>query len=124
MTGIGKSVRRKEDRRFITGAGTYTSDVDFRDQAYLTIVRAQNAHARIRNIDTSAARAAEGVVAVYTAADLDAGGIGDMQPGWMIYNPDGSPMHKAPREVLARERIRYVGQPIAAVLALERERGY
>ena len=112
-----KPVRRKEDRRFITGAGTYTSDVNFRNQAYLHVVRAQTAHARIRNIDTSAARAAEGVVAVHIAADLDAGGIGDMQPGWMIYNPDGSPMHKAPREVLARERIRYVGQPVAAVIA-------
>lgn len=117
MNSIGKPLRRKEDRRFITGAGTYTSDVDFRDQAYLTIVRAQTAHARIRSIDTSAARVAEGVVAVYTAADLDAGGIGDMPPSWMIYNPDGSPMHEAPREVLARERIRYVGQPVAAVIA-------
>ena len=117
MNSIGKPLRRKEDRRFITGAGTYTSDVDFRDQAYLTIVRAQTAHARIRSIDTSAARVAEGVVAVYTAADLDAGGIGDMPSSWMIYNPDGSPMHEAPREVLARERIRYVGQPVAAVIA-------
>ena len=117
MTEIGKSVRRKEDRRFITGAGTYTSDVEYSGQAYLYIVRAQTAHARIRNIDTSAARAAQGVVAVYTAAHLDAGGIGDMQPGWMIYNPDGSPMHDAPREALARERIRYVGQPVAAVIA-------
>ncbi len=117
MTGIGKSVRRKEDRRFITGAGTYTSNVDYPDQAHLYIVRAQNVHARIRDIDTSAARAAEGVVAVYTAADLHAGGIRDMQPGWMIYNPDGSPMHEAPREALAVERIRYVGQPVAAVIA-------
>ena len=102
MTAIGKSVRRKEDRRFITGAGTYTSDVNYSGQAYLYIVRAQTAHARIRNIDTSAARAAQGVVAVYTAADLDAGGIGDMQAGWIMYNPDGSPMHDAPREALAR----------------------
>ena len=96
MTVIGKSVRRKEDRRFITGAGTYTSDVEYSGQAYLHIVRAQTAHARIRNIDTSAARAAQGVVAVYIAAHLDAGGIGDMQPGWIMYNPDGSPMHDAP----------------------------
>ena len=117
MNSIGKSERRKEDRRYITGAGKYTSDVDFRNQVYLVVVRAQIAHAHIRNVDTSAALAAEGVVAVYTSADLDAGGIGDMQPGWMIYNPDGSPMHAAPREVLARERIRYVGQPVAAVIA-------
>ncbi len=114
MTGIGKPVRRKEDRRFITGAGTYTSNVDYPDQAHLYIVRAQNVHARIRDIDTSAARAAEGVVAVYTAADLHAGGIRDMQPAWIIYNPDGSPMHEAPREALAVERIRYVGQPLSA----------
>ena len=117
MTEIGKSVRRKEDRRFITGAGRYTSDVGYSGQAYLHIVRAQTAHARIRNIDTAAARDAQGVVAVYTAADLDAGGIGDMQAGWIMYNPDGSPMHDAPREALARERIRYVGQPVAAVVA-------
>ena len=117
MTEIGKSVRRKEDRRFITGAGTYTSDVEYAGQAYLYIVRAQTAHARILNIDTSAARAAQGVVAVYTAADLDAGGIGDMQAGWIMYNPDGSPMHDAPREALARGRTRYVGQPVAAVVA-------
>ena len=75
MTGIGKPVRRKEDRRFITGTGTYTGDVQYPDQAHLYIVRAQTAHARIRDIDTSAARAAESVVAVYTAADLHAGGI-------------------------------------------------
>jgi carbon-monoxide dehydrogenase large subunit len=117
MNSVGKPVQRKEDRRLITGGGRYTSDVSFRNQLYLTVVRAQVAHARIRSINTSAALTAEGVVAVYTAEDLDAGGIGDMQPGWMIYNVDGSPMHEAPREVLARERIRYVGQPIVAVIA-------
>ena len=117
MTVIGKSVRRKEDRRFITGAGTYASDIEYSNQAYLYIVRAHTAHARIRNVNLSVARHAQGVLAVYTAAELRAGGIGDMQPGWIMHNPDGSPMHDAPREVLARERIRYVGQPVAAVVA-------
>ena len=114
MTGIGKSVRRKEDRRFITGAGNYTGDVNYPNQGYLYILRAQTAHSQIRGIDTSAALAAEGVVAVYTAADLDAGGVRDMQPAWMIYNPDGSPMHDAPREALARERIRSAGNTLGA----------
>jgi len=114
---IGQSVLRKEDQRFITGAGHYTADVSYSNQRYLYIVRANVAHARIRSIDTTAAAAADGVLAVYTAADLDAGGIRDMQTAWTIYNTDGSPMHAAPREALARERIRYVGQPLAAIVA-------
>jgi carbon-monoxide dehydrogenase large subunit len=118
MSGaIGKALLRKEDRRFITGTGQYTADVNYTGQLHLYIVRATAAHARIRGIDTAAAAAAEGVVAVYSAADLDTGGIKDMQPAWMIYNTDGSPMHAAPREALARGKIRYVGQPVAAVVA-------
>ena len=114
---IGQSVLRKEDRRFITGAGNYTADVSYPGQLCLYIVRASVAHARILSIDTTAAAAAPGVHAVFTAHDLDAGGVKDMQPAWMIYHPDGTPMHAAPREVLARDRVRYVGQPVVGIVA-------
>ncbi|MEM7543186.1 MAG: xanthine dehydrogenase family protein molybdopterin-binding subunit [Pseudomonadota bacterium] len=114
---IGKPVKRKEDQRFVTGNGNYTADVEYPVQAHLYLLRAQTGHAKILSIGTEAAAGGAGVLGVYTAADLDAAGIKDMQASWMIYNPDGSPMHLAPREALARDFIRYVGQPVVAVVA-------
>ncbi|MGI9305588.1 MAG: xanthine dehydrogenase family protein molybdopterin-binding subunit, partial [Gammaproteobacteria bacterium] len=87
------------------------------NQAYLYIVRSPVAHAQIGSIDVVQARAARGVLAVFTAADLAAGGVEPMQCAWPLYNKDGSPMADVPREVLAGERLRYVGQPVVAIVA-------
>lgn len=115
--GIGSSPRRKEDFRFLTGNGRYTADINRPNQAHLFIVRSQVAHARINSIDVEQAQAADGVIAVITAADLDTAGIKPMACEFTVYNSDGSPMADVPREVLAHERARYVGQPIVAIVA-------
>ncbi|HAE47778.1 MAG TPA: carbon monoxide dehydrogenase, partial [Tistrella mobilis] len=74
--GIGQAVRRVEDRRFLTGHGRYTDDISFEGQLHVAFVRSPHAAARILAVDTADAAAAEGVVAVFTGADLDADGVG------------------------------------------------
>ena len=79
-----RSVRRKEDHRFLTGAGHYTDDIDLPGQIYACFVRSPHAHARIRGIDTSRAEAAPGVLAVFTGDDVKAAGWGNLLCGWLI----------------------------------------
>src|ERR687887_2316593 len=119
--GIGAAVLRKEDRRFLTGAGTYTDDIKRPHQAYAQIVRSPHAHARIRSIDTAAAKAAQGVLGVFTGADLAAEKKGFLPTGWLIHNKDGSPMVEPPHPSLAVDRVRHVGDPVALVVAETRE---
>ena len=87
--GIGVAVRRKEDVRFLTGRGTYTDDIARPGQTYAHILRSGQAHARIRSIDVSKAKAAPGVVAVFTGADMAADGVGGLPCGWLVKNKDG-----------------------------------
>ena len=117
LHGIGKPVRRKEDLRFITGHGQYTADVTLPRQLYLAVCRAPVAHARILSMDTSAARAAPGVVAVITAPDLEAAGIKCIPCVWPLGNKDGRPMYEPPHHILARDKVVYGGEPVAAVIA-------
>jgi carbon-monoxide dehydrogenase large subunit len=117
MTQIGTPVRRREDYRFLTGQGTYTDDINRPHQLYAFILRSPHASARIGGIDTSAAAKAAGVVAVYTGADLAADGIGGLPCGWQIHSKDGSPMKEPPHPVLAVDRVRHVGDPVAVVIA-------
>jgi len=116
-TGIGASLRRFEDQRFITGRGRYTDDIDRPGQVYAHLLRSNVAHGEIRRIDAEAARRAAGVLAVFTGADLRADGVGDLPCGWMTTNMDGSPMFVPPHPVLAVERVRHVGEPIAVIIA-------
>lgn len=116
-TGIGAAVRRKEDYRFITGAGHYTDDINLHGQTHAFFVRSPHAHARIKSIDTSQAEAAEGVLGVYTGADVEADGLGGLICGWMIHSKDGSPMNAGPHPILAQGKVRYVGDHIAVVVA-------
>ena len=88
--GVGQAVRRKEDLRLLTGRGNYLDDMTLPDQAYAHILRSPHAHARIIAIDTSAATAAPGVVAVLTAADLETDGIGDVPCLAPVKSRDGS----------------------------------
>jgi aerobic carbon-monoxide dehydrogenase large subunit len=116
-TGIGAPVRRKEDRRFITGRGHYTDDVNRPGQSYAYFLRSPHAHAKIKAIDSTAARAMAGVVAVLTGADLAADKIGNLICGWMITSKDGSQMKMAAHPAIAQGKANFVGDAVAVVIA-------
>jgi carbon-monoxide dehydrogenase large subunit len=115
--GIGASVRRKEDRRFLTGAGSYTDDLRRPNQVHAALVRSPHASARIQAVRADAARKAPGVVAVLTGADLAAEKIGNIPTGWLIHSKDGSPMVEPPHPALCADRVRHVGDLVAMVIA-------
>jgi len=118
--GIGAAVRRKEDRRFITGAGRYPDDIHRPDQLYAYIVRSPLPHARVNGVDSSAALKAPGVVAVLTGADMAADGVGGLPCGWGVASKDGTPMVEPPHPCMVVDRVRYVGDQVAVVLARSR----
>ena len=115
--GIGASVRRKEDKKFITGKGRYTDDINRNGQLYAYFIRSDVAHANIKNINVNAAAKCEGVVAVYTGEDIAADGIGGPICGWAPTNRDGSAPKEPPHPLLAVGKVRYVGDHIAVVIA-------
>ncbi|HUN38728.1 MAG TPA: xanthine dehydrogenase family protein molybdopterin-binding subunit [Acetobacteraceae bacterium] len=115
--GIGASVRRREDARFLRGRGNYVDDINRPGQVYAVIKRADRPHAKINGIDTAAAAKAPGVLAIFTGADLAAEAIGGLPCGWQIHNKDGSPMAEPPHPVLAVGKVRHVGDPVAVVIA-------
>ncbi|MCC6473544.1 MAG: xanthine dehydrogenase family protein molybdopterin-binding subunit [Burkholderiales bacterium] len=123
--GIGAPVRRKEDLRFLTGRGRYAADHDLPGMAHAAMVRSPHAHARIRAIDVGAARSAPGVVAVYTGADFAAAG-GKAIPheaslqgaaDVVIRVRPGAGVFIAPQPVLPTDRVRFIGEPVAMVVA-------
>ncbi|MBP6010757.1 MAG: xanthine dehydrogenase family protein molybdopterin-binding subunit [Alphaproteobacteria bacterium] len=116
-SSIGTSVKRKEDHRFITGQGRYTDDINRPGQAHAYFLRSPHAHAKIRSLDTSAARALRGVVGVLTGADLAADKLGTLTCGWMVTSKDGTPMKAGVHPALAVDRVRYVGDHVAIVIA-------
>src|SRR5688572_696273 len=113
---IGARIERKEDVRFLTGAGQYTDDVVLANQSYAYFLRSPHAHARIRSIDTTRARAAPGVLAVFTADDLPPT-VGGLPCGWLITGTDGKPMKEPKHPILAQTTVRYVGDHVALVVA-------
>jgi carbon-monoxide dehydrogenase large subunit len=115
--GIGATVLRKEDRRFLTGAGSYTDDIQRPGQVHAEIVRSPHAHARIRAVHSEQALKAPGVLAVLTGADLAADKLGNLPTGWLIHSKDGTPMAEPPHPALALDRVRHVGDPVAVVVA-------
>lgn len=116
-SGIGASLRRKEDARFVTGKGRYTDDINRPGQLYAYLVRSPEAHAEIASIDADAAKSAPGVVAVFTGEDVATDEIGGLPCGWQIHSKDGSPMLEPPHPALAHGRVRHVGDPVAMVVA-------
>ncbi len=113
--GIGQPIKRFEDVRLLTGGGRFHDDVNVPGQAHAVIVRSLHAHARIVGIDAAKARRAPGVLAVYTGADVT--DLGTMTMTLKRKRPDGSPMWAPPHHGLSRERARYVGDPVAMVVA-------
>ena len=119
--GIGASVRRREDLRFLSGKGNYTDDINRPGQLYAYIKRADRPHATIDSIDISAASAAPGVVKVFVGADMAAEGIGGLPCGWQIHSKDGTPMAEPPHPVIATGKVRHVGDPVAVVIAASKQ---
>ena len=115
--GIGQPIKRFEDQRLLRGEGRFHNDVNLPGQTHAVIVRSTHAHARIRSIDTAAALASPGVVAVFTGADLARDNLGTMQMTLKRKRPDGSPMFAPPHRGLTPDRVRYVGDPVAMVIA-------
>jgi len=123
--GIGKPVRRKEDARLLTGAGRFGDDVNLPGQAHAAFVRSPHAHARIGAIDIAAALGVPGVLAVLTGADAAADGLRPIPHRPVPTNPhevplrsrDGSEFFVAPHLPLPADRARFVGQPVAMVVA-------
>src|SRR5947199_7359487 len=107
---FGKSIKRREDPRFITGRGNYTDDLKLPGMTYATFVRSPHAHAKIRKIDITRAKAHPGVVAIFTGKDLT--GVNSLPCGWLL--PD---LKLPPHPPLASHTVRYVGDPIAIVIA-------
>src|SRR5438552_12611511 len=115
--GIGQPVRRFEDKRLLCGNGRFQNDVTLSGQAYGFVLRSPHAHAAMRRVDLSAAQAAPGVLAIYTGEDLAAAGMGTMGVPLRRQRPDGSPMFWRAHLGLAQERVRYVGEPLAFIVA-------
>ena len=106
---IGQGVSRFEDPRLVRGGGRYTDDIKLPGMAHGVVLRSPHAHAKIRSIDITAAKAAPGVLAVLTAADVKAAGYGDLPVPGGLKRRDGSPMYKPRYPILAEDRVRWVG---------------
>ena len=118
--GIGQTATRYEDDRLLSGEGRYVEDVHVEDQCYAAYLRSPHAHAKITSIDTADASSLPGVLAIYTVADLKAEGIGDIPCMAPASNKDGSNCIMPPRPALAEDRVRYVGDAVAVVIAESR----
>jgi len=115
--GIGQSVTRFEDPRLLRGRGNFINDVNLPGQAHAYVLRSPHAHARISTMDTRAAAAAPGVLAVFTGDDVARDKLGTMTMSLRRKRPDGSPMFARPHAGLSRDRVRYVGDPVALIVA-------
>ncbi|KJC52127.1 xanthine dehydrogenase family protein molybdopterin-binding subunit [Bradyrhizobium sp. LTSP857] len=115
--GVGQPVRRKEDDTLVRGKGRYTDDFNLPGQAYAVVVRSTHAHGIIRSLNTDAARAMPGVLGAWTGKDLDAAGYGPFTCGLPLKSRDGSPLLQTNRQPLATDKVRFVGDPIAFVVA-------
>src|SRR5436190_6843973 len=115
--GVGQPVPRMEDPTLLRGQGRYTDDINLSDQAYAVMVRSKIAHGILKGIDSTAASKMPGVLAILTYADIAAAGFGPMKCGLNIPQRDGSPMKTPPRHSLAKDRVRYVGEAVACVVA-------
>jgi carbon-monoxide dehydrogenase large subunit len=117
VEGIGASVVRKEDKRFITGKGRYVDDIKLTGMTFAHFVRSPHAHAKVKSIDSSAAMKMPGVIAVLTGQQLIDDKVGNLICGWAITSKDGTPMKMGAWPAMAPETVRFVGQAVAVVIA-------
>src|SRR5215510_3334903 len=114
---IGQPVPRQEDPTLLQGQGRYSDDISSENQAWCVMVRSQVAHGIIKGIDTTEAKTMPGVLGVWTGADLNAAGYGPLKTLIPVPNRDGSPMKTPTRYSLATDKVRFVGDPVAIVVA-------
>ena len=115
--GVGQPFRRVEDMRFITGTGRFTDDFRYEGELYAAVVRAPVAHGILNGVDATMAREMDDVLAVYTAADLAADGIGALPVIIVLDHAEGEPMPLPAHTLLASGKVRYLGEPVAFVVA-------
>jgi aerobic carbon-monoxide dehydrogenase large subunit len=115
--GIGVPLRRREDRRFLTGRGRYVHDIVRPQQLHAVFLRSPHAHAEIVAIEKAEALASTGVAAIFTAEDVTADKLNGVPCAWGVAGKDGKPMKEPPHPLLARGRVRHVGDPVAVVIA-------
>lgn len=120
MSLIGQSVKRVEDKRFLTGKGKYTDDMILPRMTYAYILRSPFAHANINSIDTSAAEAMDGVVAIFTGKDTDAAGISGVPCGWQVNFKNGDTMKEPPHPLLVSDKVKHAGDAVAMIIAEDR----
>jgi carbon-monoxide dehydrogenase large subunit len=116
-TGIGASMRRKEDMRFLMGRGNYVADIKLPEMTFGAFVRSPHAHARIVSIDKTAALAMPGVIDVLTGEDMKADGVGSLPCAWPVVGKGGAPTKEPPHPAIAQGKVRYVGDGVAFVIA-------
>ena len=114
---VGSRVERKEDKRFLTGKGRYTADINIANQTYAIFIRSPHARAKIKKIDTSKALKASGVVDILTGEHIAKDKIGGLIAGWAIRSEDGSEMKCPANPPLAKDNANFVGEPIAVIFA-------
>src|SRR6267154_3962262 len=117
VEGIGASVVRKEDRRFITGKGRYVDDIKIVGLTHAHFIRSPHAHAKVKSIDSSEAMKMPGVVGVLTGQQIVDDKVGNLICGWAITSKDGTPMKMGAWPAMAPETVRFVGQAVAVVSA-------
>ena len=119
MTYIGKSIKRVEDKRFLTGLGNYTDDIKMPGMTHAYILRSPYAHAKVNSIDTAAAKAHPGVLAVFVGADIDEA-VAGVPCGWQVDFKNGDTMKEPPHPLLVRNKVRHVGDGVAMIVAEDR----
>ena len=115
--GIGASPKRREDFRFLKGLGRYTDDMTMPNMTHCVFVRSPVAHAKLGRIDLTAALKSAGVVAIFTAADLEADNVGGVPCGWLVTGRENKPMVEPKHSIMASGKVRHVGDPVVAVIA-------
>src|SRR5947209_13899660 len=117
IEGVGARVARKEDKRFITGKGRYVDDIRLHGMTYAAFVRSPHAHAQVKGIESTAAKAMPGVVDVLTGRQIVDDKIGNLICGWMIHYKDGAARKMGAWPAMAPDTVRFVGQAVAVVIA-------
>ena len=115
--GAGQSVKRLEDQRLLTGQGHFIDDKPQDGALWLYVLRSPHAHAKIKSIDVSAAKAMPGVVEIFTGKDIADAKVGGLICGWVVKDKHGEPHKAPPHPVMALDTVRYVGDPVAMVVA-------
>ena len=114
--GIGQSIKRLEDDKFLTGNGCYNDDINLKDQVYMYIIRSPYAFAKIININYKKAKEYNGILAILSNDTIKNMNINPMYPGFKVKNKDGTDMIDTFRNILADKKVRYVGEPILAII--------